>query len=207
MTQATFAEAAVASREALARVLHFGVPFQAIEQRTPTANGQVRYLTTNLLRLQDNQQRTMGVLCLVEDSTAAVTLRQELLNANASKDQFLAQLSHELRNPLSPVITMVSELETVADALPAARQPLEIIRRNVELEARLIDDLLDVTRISSGKLQLNRQPIDVHRTLRLALEICQRDIDDKGLRRWNSTAPASTTPRPTRRGSSRFSGT
>ena len=173
----------VASREALARVLHFGVPFQAIEQRTPTANGQVRYLTTNLLRLQDNQQRTMGVLCLVEDSTAAVTLRQELLNANASKDQFLAQLSHELRNPLSPVITMVAELEAFRrNALPAARLPLEIIRRNVELEARLIDDLLDVTRISSGKLQLNRQTIDVHRTLRLALEICQRDIDDKRLR-------------------------
>ncbi len=181
ITKATFAEAAVASREALARVLHFGVPFQAIEQRTPTANGQVRYLTTNLLRLQDNAQSTMGVLCLVEDSTAAVTLRQELLNANASKDQFLAQLSHELRNPLSPVITMVAELETFTDALPATRQPLEIIRRNVELEARLIDDLLDVTRISSGKLQLIRKPIDVHRILRLALEICQRDIDDKRL--------------------------
>ncbi len=181
ITKATFAEAAVASREALARVLHFGVPFQAIEQRTPTASGQVRYLTTNLLRLQDNVQNTMGVLCLVEDSTAAVTLRQELLNANASKDQFLAQLSHELRNPLSPVITMVAELETYTDSLPATRQPLEIIRRNVELEARLIDDLLDVTRISSGKLQLTRKPIDVHRILRLALEICQRDIDDKRL--------------------------
>ena len=181
ITKATFAEAAVASREALARVLHFGVPFQAIEQRTPTASGQVRYLTTNLLRLQDNAQSTMGVLCLVEDSTAAVTLRQELLNANASKDQFLAQLSHELRNPLSPVITMVAELETFTDSLPATRQPLEIIRRNVELEARLIDDLLDVTRISSGKLQLFRKPVDVHRILRLALEICQRDIDDKRL--------------------------
>ena len=77
---------------------------------------------------------------------------------------------------------MVAELETVTDTLPAARQPLEIIRRNVELEARLIDDLLDVTRISRGKLQLNLQTVDVHRTLRLALEICQRDVDEKGLR-------------------------
>ena len=142
----------------------------------------MRFLTTNLLRLQDSQQRTLGVLCLVEDTTAAVTLRQELINANAAKDQFLAQLSHELRNPLSPVITMVAELESMADTLPEARQPLEIIRRNVELEARLIDDLLDVTRISSGKLQLNRRVTDVRRTLRLALEICQRDIDDKKLR-------------------------
>ena len=180
--RATFAQVAIASREALARVLHFGVPFQAIEQRVLTAIGQVRFLTTNLLRLQDSQQRTLGVLCLVEDTTAAVTLRQELINANTAKDQFLAQLSHELRNPLSPVITMVAELESMAETVPEARQPLEIIRRNVELEARLIDDLLDVTRISSGKLQLNRRVTDVRRTLRLALEICQRDIEDKKLR-------------------------
>jgi signal transduction histidine kinase len=169
------------SAEALARVLHFGVPYQALDQRTPAAGGAIRYLTTNLLRLQDSQERTMGVLCLVEDTTAAVTLRQELMSASAAKDQFLAQLSHELRNPLSPVITMVAELEALAEAQPAARVPLEIIRRNVELEARLIDDLLDVTRISSGKLQLNRQPVDVHRTLRLALEICQGEIDEKHL--------------------------
>jgi signal transduction histidine kinase len=169
------------SAEALARVLHFGVPYQALDQRTPAAGGAIHYLTTNLLRLQDSQERTMGVLCLVEDTTAAVTLRQELMSASAAKDQFLAQLSHELRNPLSPVITMVAELEALAEAHPAARVPLEIIRRNVELEARLIDDLLDVTRISSGKLQLNRQLVDVHRTLRLALEICQGEIDGKKL--------------------------
>ncbi|MBE7212064.1 MAG: response regulator, partial [Gluconacetobacter diazotrophicus] len=179
---ATFADVALATREALARVLHFGVPFQAIEQRTATAAGPARFLTTNLLRLQDNQQRTIGVLCLIDDATAAVNLRQELINANTAKDQFLAQLSHELRNPLSPVITMVAELEALADSAPAAREPLEIIRRNVELEARLIDDLLDVTRISSGKLQLSAQLVDVHRTLALALEICQREIEDKDLR-------------------------
>ncbi len=179
---ATFADVAVAGREALARVLHFGVPFQAIEQRTVTAAGPARFLTTNLLRLQDNQARTIGVLCLIEDATAAVTLRQELINANTAKDQFLAQLSHELRNPLSPVITMVAELEVYTAAIPATREPLEIIRRNVELEARLIDDLLDVTRISSGKLQLSTQTVDVHRTMALAVEICQREIEDKDLR-------------------------
>jgi signal transduction histidine kinase len=182
LSRAPFSRVAIASPEALARVLHFGVPYQAIDQRTPTAAGPVRYLTTNLLRLQDSHQRTLGVLCLVEDSTAAVTLRQELMSASAAKDRFLAQLSHELRNPLSPVITMVAELEALAEAQPAARVPLEIIRRNVELEARLIDDLLDVTRISSGKLQLNRQPVDVHRILRLALEICQQEIEAKQLR-------------------------
>lgn len=194
-----FGAAPIASREALAKVLHFGVPFQAVEHRTLCTDGETRYLTTNLLRLQDSQQRTLGALCLVEDNTAAVTLRQEMINANAAKDQFLAQLSHELRNPLSPVITMVAELETMVDAFPAAREPLEIIRRNVGLEARLIDDLLDVTRISSGKLQLSRETTDLHHTVRLALEICQRDIDEKGLavkvelgaeRHWVQADPA-----------------
>ncbi len=176
-----FTGLAIASREVLARVLHFGVPFQAIDHCTQTVDGQTRYLTINLLRLRDSQQSTLGVLCLAEDSTAAVTLRQELMSANAAKDQFLAQLSHELRNPLSPVITMVAELERIAAIEPEARQPLEIIRRNVELEARLIDDLLDVTRISNGKLQLNRSLVDAHRTWKLALEICQREIDEKKL--------------------------
>lgn len=195
----TFGDAPIASREALAKVLHFGVPYQSVEHRTLAANGETRYLTTNLLRLQDSQQRTLGALCLVEDNTAAVTLRQEMIDANAAKDQFLAQLSHELRNPLSPVITMVAELETMVGAIPEAREPLEVIRRNVGLEARLIDDLLDVTRISSGKLQLNRETTDLHHTVRLALEICQRDIDEKGLtvrvdlgaeRHWVQADPA-----------------
>ncbi len=163
-------------------MLHFGVPFQAIEQRTATAAGPVRFLTTNLLRLQDNQQRTIGVLCLVEDSHGGRHPAAGTHQRQRAKDQFLAQLSHELRNPLSPVITMVAELEVYAEALPATREPLEIIRRNVELEARLIDDLLDVTRISSGKLQLATETVDVHRMMALALEICQRDIEDKELR-------------------------
>ena len=182
LREVTFDKVGLASRENLARVLHFGVPFQAVEQRTPFADGQTHYLTTDLLRLQDREQRTLGVLCLVDDKTPAVSLREELIHASASKDQFLAQLSHELRNPLSPVLTMVAELETFTDALPATRLPLEVIRRNVELEARLIDDLLDVTRIRNGKLPLSRRDIDVHRTLRLALEICQSDILGKKLR-------------------------
>src|SRR5437764_6791388 len=104
------------------------------------------FLNVNLLRLQGSHQTIEGILHLVEDKTRDVTLRQELIGANAAKDQFLALLSHELRNPLSPVIAMVGELEASTPDSPGTRQALEVIRRNVELEARLIDDLLDVTR-------------------------------------------------------------
>ena len=113
------------------------------------------------------------MLYLVEDKTRDVTLRQELIAANAAKDQFLALLSHELRSPLTPVIAMVGELEAeVPDSKPV-KEALEVVRRNVELEARLIDDLLDVTRISKGKLQLSFETISIHQILQRAYEICR----------------------------------
>ena len=132
-------------------------------------------MNVNLLRLQGSDQRIQGVLYLVEDKTRDVTLRQELIGANAAKDQFLALLSHELRNPLSPVIAMVGELEASAPDSPEVRHALEVIRRNVELEARLIDDLLDVTRISKGKLQLSLETVNVHEILQRAYEICREE--------------------------------
>src|ERR1700757_4856789 len=139
------------------------------------------FLNISLLRLQGSQETIQGLLYLVEDKTRDVTLRQELIGANAAKDQFLALLSHELRSPLSPVIAMVGELEAeVPDSQPV-REALEVVRRNVELEARLIDDLLDVTRIAKGKLQLSFEPICVHQILQRAYEICREEITAKNL--------------------------
>jgi len=139
------------------------------------------FVNISLLRLQGSRQSVQGVLYLVEDKTRDVTLRQELVRANAAKDQFLALLSHELRNPLSPVIAMVGELEASIPDSPPVRQALEVIRRNVELEARLIDDLLDVTRIARGKLQLSFEIICVHEILQRAYEICREEIAGKRL--------------------------
>jgi signal transduction histidine kinase/CheY-like chemotaxis protein len=166
--------------DAVERVMESGRPFQTREQTVKDAAGKTHFLSVNLLRLQDAANRTHGVLVLLEDATHDVETRRDLIAANTAKDQFLALLSHELRNPLSPVITMVSELDRMIDT-PGARHALEIIRRNVELEARLIDDLLDITRIAHGKLQLTPEPIDAHRAIYRALEICQRDIDAKRL--------------------------
>ena len=75
--------------------------------------------------------------------------------ANRAKDDFLAALSHELRTPLNPVLMLTSELENSADLPDSARQDFAMIRKNVELEARIIDDLLDLTRVTRGKVQLN----------------------------------------------------
>src|SRR5437762_2830131 len=182
VTEATYDDVKIAPVGAIEKVLSFGTPFQLIEEPLKDKGGVTHFVNINLLRLQGPQQTVQGVLYLVEDKTRDVTLRQELIGANAAKDQFLALLSHELRNPLSPVIAMVGELEAAVPDSPALRQAVEVIRRNVELEARLIDDLLDVTRIAKGKLQLSFEIICVHQILRRAYEICRDDIAAKHLK-------------------------
>jgi signal transduction histidine kinase/CheY-like chemotaxis protein len=98
--------------------------------------------------------------------------RAEAEQANHAKDHFLAMLSHELRTPLTPVLLGTTLLEGNAELPQDVREQAQMIRRNVELEARLIDDLLDLTRIARGKLELNLTPTDVHGVLRRAVEIC-----------------------------------
>jgi signal transduction histidine kinase len=171
----------IAPPGAIDRVLTFGTPFQLTEHPLKDKAGVTHFLDINLLRLQGAQETVQGVLYLVEDKTRDVTLRQELIAANAAKDQFLALLSHELRSPLAPVIAMVGELEAEAPDTQPVREALEVVRRNVELEARLIDDLLDVTRISKGKLQLSFETISIHQILQRAYEICRKEIEAKNL--------------------------
>ncbi|XHR28335.1 MAG: ATP-binding protein [Chthoniobacteraceae bacterium] len=102
-------------------------------------------------------------------------------SANQAKDQFISVLSHELRTPLTPVLAMVSSLQTQKD-LPGHLGPdLELIQRNVEMEVALIEDLLDVTKISRGKVVLQYQTVDLQDCLRTALEICQGEIELKHL--------------------------
>jgi signal transduction histidine kinase len=181
ITEITCDDVKIAPPGAIERVLSFGTPFQLTEHLLKDKTGVTHFLNVNLLRLQGAQETIQGVLYLVEDKTRDVTLRQELIGANAAKDQFLALLSHELRSPLAPVLAMVGELEAeVPDSQPV-REALEVVRRNVELEARLIDDLLDVTRISKGKLQLSFETISIHQILQRAYEICREEIEAKNL--------------------------
>src|SRR6201982_2201362 len=181
ITETTHDDVKIAPPGAIERVLTFGTPFQLIEHPLKDKTGMIHFLNINLLRLQGSHETIQGVLYLVEDKTRDVTLRQELIGANAAKDQFLALLSHELRSPLSPVLAMVGELEAELPDSRPVREALEVVRRNVELEERLIDYLLDVTRIAKGKLQLSFEPICVHQILQRAYEICRDEIAAKNL--------------------------
>src|SRR5215472_8587012 len=90
-------------------------------------------------------------------------------------------LSHELRTPLSPILFVSSALARDPAVPSHIREDLNLIARNVGLEARLIDDLLDVTRIIQGKLRLTCETEDAHNLLRSALGICSNEISAKNL--------------------------
>lgn len=105
----------------------------------------------------------------------AETAQAEAEEANAAKDRFLAMLSHELRTPLSPILHAVSLLED-EECPDHVRDAMATIRRNVRLEARLIDDLLDLARVRNGKLHLDLKTLDAHEVVRQAVEICRPEI-------------------------------
>jgi len=100
--------------------------------------------------------------------------------ANAAKDQFIAAISHELRTPLTPVRAAVSALKADFRLPDDVRRELEIVHRNVDLETRLIDDLLDITRIARGKIELEKRALDLATVLQDAAVICSHELKTRG---------------------------
>ena len=101
--------------------------------------------------------------------------------ANRTKDHFLAMLSHELRTPLTPVISSLESLETETAQTADTRAALNMIRRNIELETQLIDDLLDFTRVARDKMQLRFAPVDTHLAVSNVVEMCRAEAESKRL--------------------------
>jgi two-component system, chemotaxis family, CheB/CheR fusion protein len=149
------------------------------EFRIVRPGGEVRWVHSRMFPVFDARGVHYRNAGLAEDVTERKRGEEELRQArdaaeaaSRAKDQFLATLSHELRTPLTPVLALASALQEDEGLPDRARQALALIQRNVELEARLIDDLLDLTRISRGKLELRREVVDVRQLLAHAIEVC-----------------------------------
>jgi signal transduction histidine kinase len=97
--------------------------------------------------------------------------------ANRAKDQFLAVLSHELRTPLTPILASVTALLAETETTPEVRSVLELTHWGIKLESRLIDDLLDMTRIMRGRIPLHLETADAHFLIERAVEICRAETD------------------------------
>ena len=101
--------------------------------------------------------------------------------ANKAKDQFLAMLSHELRTPLTPVLATLNLWEASDELSPALHADAQMLRRSVELEARIIDDLLDLTRIAKGMLSFSPEDTDVHELIEYLVGMCHSEFRGKEL--------------------------
>jgi PAS domain S-box-containing protein len=129
-----------------------------------------------------------GVVCYFRDISSQVLAERQLeeardsaLEASRAKDTFLATLSHELRTPLSPVLLLASEAGRDESLPERVRADFRMIGDNVALQARLIDDLLDLSRLSRGKLALELGPLDLHALLRDSVTTLEEDFRESGL--------------------------
>jgi PAS domain S-box-containing protein len=164
----------------------------AFEVEGPTASGPSRY-DARISKLGDGD-RPAGWVVVLRDISELKRAAEERLRmlreqaaraeaeaASVAKDRLLATVSHELRTPLTPVLATVTAMLADSDTPDSLRSVLEMIRRNVVLEARLIDDLLDLSRIRRGSLELRRELIDAHHLVDQVIEICRADLLTAGL--------------------------
>ncbi|MDB6075223.1 MAG: DNA-binding response regulator, OmpR family, containings and winged-helix, partial [Verrucomicrobiaceae bacterium] len=168
------------------RQLAQGQPAYRLEKRYKRKDGSIFWADSNVNSIRGANGEFVGMVAVVLDvserRTAEASLRlakEQAETASRAKDNFLAALSHELRTPLNPVLMVASSLREDESLSPQVREQLAMIERNVALEARLIDDLLDLTRIVRGKLTLHAEPCDMNSLIGLVVEIVRDEAFEK----------------------------
>ncbi|MBA3540542.1 MAG: GAF domain-containing protein [Deltaproteobacteria bacterium] len=144
-------------------------------------DGTYRWFLSRALPIRDATGKVVRWFGTNTDITESRETGLALAAASQAKDRFLAALSHELRTPLSPILMCASALAAAPELPDVLRGKVAMILRNVELETKLIDDLLDLSRITSGKLPLALEPVAIEVVTREVLEICQDQIAAKSL--------------------------
>jgi len=124
-----------------------------------------------MLQMRAKDGELVGFVKIFRDETAKRTAQEQAEAAMRAKDDFLAVLSHELRTPLTPVLLGLGLLARRTDLPGEVQEMLTVMRKNVQLEVGMVDDLLDLTRIARGKMELETAPIDFHAVIASALEI------------------------------------
>ncbi len=137
-----------------------------------------RTLQLNARKIPGDTEREQLILLAVEDVTARHADAEELRSADRRKDEFLAMLAHELRNPLAPITHSVHLLESASDKIPAAKL-YEMIRRQTQRLARLVDELLDVARISRGHIELKREIVDLAVVVQQAADASRARLEER----------------------------
>jgi len=176
-----------AEEEQILSQIRRGQRVDPIETVRVGKDGRLLDVSITVSPIKDSGGNVIGASKVGRDITERKRAEERLrvakiaARANQAKDDFLAVLSHELRTPLTPALAAASYLAEHEELPPHLREEVTAIRRNVQFEARLIDDLLDLTRITRGKLELHPETVDAHRLLHNALTIVHEDIARKEL--------------------------
>jgi len=139
--------------------------------------GEAFWMIYNVFVLQDADAQPAGFATVSRDITGRKRAEQQLLEADRRKDEFLAMLAHELRNPLAPIYNAVSIMAIAKDDPETQRWSRELIDRQVRHLAKLVDDLLDVSRITHGKITLTKAPLAISTFINAAIESSRPLID------------------------------
>jgi PAS domain S-box-containing protein len=166
--------------------LRRGEKIDHFETERQTKDGRRLNISLTVSPIKDSTGRIIGASKVARDITERKRSEEQLLEAKReaeaashAKDKFLAALSHELRTPLTPVLMTVAAMDINSDLAPELRDDIAMIRRNVELEAKLIDDLLDLSLALSGKLRLDLETVEVNEVVHHVCEICRPFVLEK----------------------------
>ncbi len=160
-----------------------GVEIEGTELKLVFGDGDVRWIYGNAVPLRDEQDQVTGSIAAFVDITRRKMAEAALQEASRRKDEFLATLAHELRNPLAPIRTGVEILKLQLQAADADLHcKLDVIDRQVRHMARLLDDLLDVSRITRNKLELRCAWVTLAEVVQMAVETSQPLLEEGGHR-------------------------
>jgi PAS domain S-box-containing protein len=150
------------------------------EAELPHAQLGPRYMKCTYVPEVDGDGAVLGFVASLSDITDRRRLEEELRETDRRKDEFLATLAHELRNPLAPIRTAIDYIKLTGPAETGLRRAEDIIERQTALLTRLVDDLLDLSRLSRGRVALRREPVDLRIALQDSVETCRPLIDSAG---------------------------
>ncbi|WP_167784869.1 ATP-binding protein [Ramlibacter rhizophilus] len=168
-----------ALRQALREHLSSGLPFQS-ECRLRHRDGQWRWFLVTGMSERDENGRAFRMAGSIVDVSARKQAEQVLQDANRAKDEFLATLAHELRNPLAPIRSGLDILKKDRDNGPASQRARDTMERQLMHLIRLVDDLLDISRITNGKIRLDMTRLQLSRVIETAVELSRPAIAARG---------------------------
>src|SRR5262249_18457304 len=168
-------------RDILGR-LRLGERIEHYETVRRTNDERLLDISLTISPVKDHVGRVIGASKIARDVTDRKRAEAEREESNRRKDAFIAILAHELRNPLAPVRTAARYLKLVKQTDPDARRQVDMIERQVAQMSRLIDDLLDVSRISRGALDLRRERVGCAEIVEAAVNACSDEIRARGHR-------------------------